>query len=167
MPIPTEEEVLGYFKSLSNWGRWGDDDQLGTPNLITPEKTKRGLATVQEGVTVSLSRTVLWDAALDVPNPPVHYMVESGEGWASGDKVSARPNAAAIDYIGMVFHGYAVTHVDSLAHFFWEGKTYSNMGATVCSVRPTWSPLAWAPPSAQWRPPRTGLSPAACWWTYQ
>ena len=143
MPIPTEEEVLGYFKSLSNWGRWGDDDQLGTPNLITPEKTKRGLATVQEGVTVSLSRTVLWDAALDVPNPPVHYMVESGEGWASGDKVSARPNAAAIDYIGMVFHGYAVTHVDSLAHFFWEGKTYNgnpahlvstSMGATVCSV---------------------------------
>ena len=143
MPIPTEEEVLGYFKSLSNWGRWGDDDQLGTPNLITPEKTKRGLATVQEGVSVSLSRTVLWDAAPDVPNPPVHYMVESGEGWASGDKVSARPTAAATDYIGMVFHGYAVTHVDSLAHFFWEGKTYNgnpahlgstSMGATVCSV---------------------------------
>ena len=57
--IPTEEEVLGYFKSLSNWGRWGEDDQLGTPNLITPEKTKRAIATVQEGVTVSLSRTIL------------------------------------------------------------------------------------------------------------
>ena len=143
MPIPTEQEVLGYFKSLSNWGRWGDDDQLGTPNLITPEKTKKAISTVQEGVTVSLSRTVLWDPAPDVPNPPVHYMVESGEGWASGQKVSARPNAAATDYIGMIFHGYAVTHVDSLAHFFWDGKTYNgnpahlvstSMGATVCSV---------------------------------
>ena len=67
----------------------------------------------------------------------------SGEGWASGQKVSARPNAAATDYIGMIFHGYAVTHVDSLAHFFWDGKTYNgnpahlvstSMGATVCSV---------------------------------
>ena len=143
MPIPTEQEVLAYFQSLSNWGRWGDDDQLGTPNLITPEKTKKAIATVQEGVTVSLSRTVLWDPAPDVPNPPVHYMVESGEGWASGQKVSARPNAAATDYIGMIFHGYAVTHVDSLAHFFWDGKTYNgnpahlvstSMGATVCSV---------------------------------
>ena len=143
MPIPTEQEVLEYFKSLSNWGRWGDDDQLGTPNLITPEKTKKAIATVQEGVTVSLSRTVLWDPAPDVPNPPVHYMVESGEGWASGQKVSASPNAAATDYIGMIFHGYAVTHVDSLAHFFWDGKTYNgnpahlvstSMGATVCSV---------------------------------
>ena len=48
MSIPTEQEVLEYFKSLSNWGRWGDDDQLGTPNLITPEKTKKAIATVQE-----------------------------------------------------------------------------------------------------------------------
>ena len=33
---PTQDEVLGYFDSLSNWGRWGDDDLLGTLNLITP-----------------------------------------------------------------------------------------------------------------------------------
>ncbi len=132
--IPTEEEVLGYFHQLSNWGRWGPDDELGTPNLITPEKTKRALATVREGVTVSLSREVLWEAAPDVPNPPVHFMVESGEGWASGDKVTSRPNAAATDYIGMIFHGYAVTHVDSLAHFFWEGKTYNGKPAHMVST---------------------------------
>ena len=141
--IPTEEEVLGYFKSLSNWGRWGDDDQLGTPNLITPEKTRRAVATVQEGTTVTLSRTVNFEATLDAPNPPVHFMVESGEGWASGDKVTTRATAAASDYFGMIFHGYTITHVDSLAHFFWEGQTYNgnpahlvatNQGATVCSV---------------------------------
>ena len=141
--IPSEDEVLGYFDKLSNWGRWGPDDELGTPNLITPEVTKRALATVREGVTVSLAREIMWEGALDVPSPPVHYMLESGEGWASGEKVSARPNQAAIDYIGMVFHGVAVTHVDSLAHFFWNGKTYNgkpahlvstSLGATVCSV---------------------------------
>jgi kynurenine formamidase len=141
--IPSEAEVLGYFDKLSNWGRWGDDDELGTPNFITPDKTKRALATVQEGVSVSLSRDISWQPAVDVPSPPVHYMLESGEGWASGEKVSSRANAAAIDYIGMVFHGVAVTHVDSLAHFFWQGKTYNgkpahlvstSLGATVCSV---------------------------------
>jgi len=141
--IPSEDEVLAYFDTLSNWGRWGPDDELGTPNLITPEVTKRALATVQEGVTVSLAREIMWEGALDVPSPPVHYMLESGEGWASGEKVSARANQAAIDYIGMVFHGVAVTHVDSLAHFFWKGKTYNgkpahlvstSLGATVCSV---------------------------------
>ena len=70
-------------------------------------------------------------------------MVESGEGWASGDKVTTRATAAASDYFGMIFHGYTITHVDSLAHFFWEGQTYNgnpahlvatNQGATVCSV---------------------------------
>lgn len=142
-PIPNEDEVLGYFDKLSNWGRWGPEDELGTPNLITPEKTLRALATVQEGVSVSLARDIVWEGAADVPSPPVHFMLESGEGWASGEKVSSRANAAAIDYIGMVFHGVAVTHVDSLAHFFWQGKTYNgkpahlvstSLGATVCSV---------------------------------
>jgi kynurenine formamidase len=142
-PIPTEDEVLGYFDKLSNWGRWGADDELGTPNLITAEKTRRAVSLVREGVTVSLAREIRWETAIDVPSPPVHYMIESGEGWASGEKVSARANAAAIDYIGMVFHGVSVTHVDSLAHFFWQGKTYNgkpahlvstSLGATVCSV---------------------------------
>ncbi len=32
--IPSEDEVLSYFDKFSNWGRWGDDDQLGAPNLI-------------------------------------------------------------------------------------------------------------------------------------
>ena len=141
--IPAEEEVLGYFKSLSNWGRWGNDDQLGAPNLITADKTKRAVATVQEGTTITLSRTVNFEATPDAPNPPVHFMVESGEGWASGDKVTTRATAAASDYFGMIFHGYTITHVDSLAHFFWEGQTYNgnpahlvatNQGATVCSV---------------------------------
>ena len=27
--IPKEPEVLGWMESLSNWGRWGEDDQLG------------------------------------------------------------------------------------------------------------------------------------------
>jgi kynurenine formamidase len=70
-------------------------------------------------------------------------MVESGEGWASGDKVTDRATAAASDFFGMIFHGYTITHVDSLAHFFWEGKTFNgkpahmvstSMGATIGSV---------------------------------
>ena len=35
---PSEAEVIGYLKTLSNWGRWGTDDELGTLNLITPAK---------------------------------------------------------------------------------------------------------------------------------
>ena len=141
--IPGEEEVLGYFKKFSNWGRWGAEDQLGAPNLITPAVTKRAIGLVEDGLRISMSRTISFEPSADAPAPPVHFMVESGEGWASGDKVSSRAFPAATDYFGMIFHGYTVTHVDSLSHFFWEGKTYNgfpahlvstSMGATFGSV---------------------------------
>ena len=54
--IPTEEEVLGYMTSLSNWGRWGADDELGTLNLITPEKRAQAAGLVALADTDYLTR---------------------------------------------------------------------------------------------------------------
>ena len=120
--IPSESEVMGYFESLCNWGRWGDSDQLGTLNLLSPDKTRRAISLVSEGITVSCARTVIFESAPDVLTPPLHFMIESGEGWATGDKVTTRTSQASVDFFGMVFHGYSITHMDSLAHFFWKGK---------------------------------------------
>ena len=140
---PNEKEVLSYFQKFSNWGRWGEDDQKGTLNFLTSEKILDSIALIKEGVTVSCARPLTFDPSPDAVGPAVHYMVESGEGWASGDKVTSRASQAATDYIGMVFHGYTVTHIDSLAHFFWEGRMYNgrpshlvstNLGATAESV---------------------------------
>ena len=142
---PTQEEVLDMFSSLSNWGRWGSDDQHGTLNLITPEKTVQAAQLVREGATVTCARTIGYDAEPDLPNPPLHYMVESGDGWFGGNKLSSIPVAVAVDFIGLVFHGHAITHIDSLGHFFWDGKMYNgqpahlvstNLGATSGSIEP-------------------------------
>ncbi len=129
--VPTEEEVLGYFDSLSNWGRWGDDDQLGTLNLLDREKVKQAVALVDEGVTVSCARTVSFDPAPDIASPPLHFMVRSGEGFAAGG--SGRAQVAA-DFFGMIFHGHSITHVDSLAHFFWQGKMYNGRPASLVTT---------------------------------
>ena len=140
---PNEKEVLSYFDKLSNWGRWGEEDQKGTLNFLTPKKTLESVRLIEEGFTVSCARPLIFEPSPDAVAPAVHYMVESGEGWSSGDKVTSRLSQAATDYIGMVFHGYTVTHIDSLAHFFWEGKMYNgrpahlvstNLGATAESV---------------------------------
>lgn len=140
---PSEKEVLEYFKSLSNWGRWGKDDELGTLNFLSPEKTKYASSLVKDGVTVSCARPVVFEGGPDVVAPPVHFMVESGEGWSSGDKLSSRTVQGATDYFGMIFHGFTITHVDTPAHFFWNGKMYNgrsshlistSLGATVESV---------------------------------
>jgi hypothetical protein len=52
--LVTLETLKRWEKELSNWGRWGKDDQRGLLNLITPEKTKSALALVKEAKTVTL-----------------------------------------------------------------------------------------------------------------
>ena len=48
--IATDEDFFRALKELSNWGRWGKDDQLGPSNLITPAKRKQALSLVKEGI---------------------------------------------------------------------------------------------------------------------
>ena len=128
--IPTESEVLEYFTTLSNWGRWGENDQLGTLNLITPQKRVQAARLVQQGIAVGCSRPVTRDMDSDVANPPpVHFMVESGEGWVTPAGPSRGPRQIASDFFGMVFHGITVTHIDALSHIFWDGKMYNGRPA--------------------------------------
>ena len=133
--IPSEAEVLEYFNSLSNWGRWGDEDQKGTLNFLTRDITKRALSLVESGETVSCARPLVFEPTIDATGPAVHYMVESGEGWASGDKVTSRVTQAATDYIGMVFHGQTITHIDALSHYSWQAKLYNGRPASLITSK--------------------------------
>ena len=49
MPRTNQDDVLKMMQTLSNWGRWGKDDQLGALNLITPQKSKEAAALVKGG----------------------------------------------------------------------------------------------------------------------
>src|ERR1035438_7342744 len=62
------------MKELSNWGRWGKDDQLGAANLITAAKRKQARNEVKEGFTVSLSHNYLTERSADNTNPFEHRM---------------------------------------------------------------------------------------------
>ena len=66
--MATEEDFRRAMKDLSNWGRWGADDELGAANLITPAKRKQAAALVKEGVAVSLAHDVMQEKAADAPN---------------------------------------------------------------------------------------------------
>jgi kynurenine formamidase len=139
--LPAEDEVLSWFESLSNWGRWGSDDQLGTLNLVTLEKRRQAVALVREGITVSCA----WDIdGSPRPDPvavaPQRFMIGTGQGLSDparvvppGTSVEDRA-AAAMEYIGLVFHGFTVTHVDGLSHMFWDGKMYNDQPAEKVSA---------------------------------
>ena len=139
--VPTEAEVLRWFDTLSNWGRWGPDDELGTLNLITPAKRLEAVRLVRKGIAVSCARPIEKGVATDVPHPPLHFMMSTGETWVG--KHSREPAQMALDFMGLVFHGFTVTHLDCLCHFFWKGKMYNgrradvvtaSSGASVCSA---------------------------------
>src|SRR5260370_26547850 len=73
----------------------------------------------------------------------MRFMVDSGEGRDTVSPERALQRRGAAEFIGMVFHGYTITHVDAPSHYFWEGQLYngrscntvtSREGATVNSV---------------------------------
>ena len=57
-PGLTVEQVDRWMSELSNWGRWGKDDQRGTLNLTTPAVRKEALKLARDGVSVSLAHTI-------------------------------------------------------------------------------------------------------------
>jgi kynurenine formamidase len=130
---PSEEEVLSYFDALSNWGRWGDDDQLGTLNLVSPEKRIAAAELVRSGTTVSLAWDIGGSPPADQPWPPQRFMLATGQGLSDADRVVAPGRAGrssgAAEHIGLVYHGHTVTHIDGLSHIFWDGKMYNGKPA--------------------------------------
>ena len=123
---PTEDEVVGYLASMSNWGRWGEDDQLGTLNLVTAEKVRAATALVTEGRSVSLARVVEFAPKPDRHEagvPPIHFM------QASGDGAPAEGAGGAHDWAGLPLHGHYLTHLDAHSHLFYERRTYNGIDA--------------------------------------
>ena len=135
MAIPTETQVLEWFESLSNWGRWGGDDQLGCLNLITPEKRKRAAVLVQEGVPVSCARPITTEMAPDISFQVQRYMVDSGEGRDTDTPERKVTRRGAAEFVGMVFHGQTITHIDALSHYSWDGTLYNGKPASMITSR--------------------------------
>jgi kynurenine formamidase len=132
---PTEAEARTYLRSLSNWGRWGADDELGTLNLITPAARLAATALVRDGVSVTCARPIVTDIQADTTFQPLRFMVDSGEGrdTASPERLLRRRGAS--EFIGMVFHGYTVTHVDAPSHYFWDGQMYNGRSCNLVTAR--------------------------------
>lgn len=113
-PAPTREEIVTILTERRNWGRWGDDDQLGTINLITPDKRVRAAALVRSGRSVSLSRPFPTTPGPGNPHPAQHYM-----------KVKVRQeDGVVVDYFGINYHGHSATHLDALCHVWLDGVVW-------------------------------------------
>lgn len=123
MTAPTESEALTWFAQLSNWGRWGPDDELGTLNLITPEVRKRAVQTVTEGISISCARDVVTG---------VHGL--ESEVTATAAMAGSRLGFAVEKITTLTPHGHLMTHLDALSHIFWDGQMYNGRSADVLAA---------------------------------
>jgi len=139
MPLPDWFHEVA--RRISNRGRWGADDEIGTINLITPEATRRGAACVKRGVSFSLALPLHHDGVQTgrIPNRvnPIHTMIGINTPFTGDrDKVCLSDD--------MVVMGLqAATHWDGLAHASYENRIYNGFaaatvtaeaGATKCGV---------------------------------
>lgn len=113
VPAMTTADVDALRRRLSNWGRWGPDDQLGALNHIRPEHRAAAAAGVRTGRTVSCARPLATTAAPENPSPAQHHML------------GTHTEGGGADWIGVASHGYATSHLDALCHIFWDGKIYN------------------------------------------
>ncbi|MFQ5880552.1 MAG: cyclase family protein [Dehalococcoidia bacterium] len=110
-------------QKLSNWGKWGPDDEIGTMNFITPQKIIAAARLVRKGKVFSLA------VPLDSNGPqrpggqrfnPIHWMLRDGGDVAIGIS-SGTDDAVALPL-------QCATQWDSLAHVFFEGKMWNDRG---------------------------------------
>src|SRR5260370_25887440 len=106
--IVTEAQYERWKKDLSNWGRWGREDEIGALHLITPAKRKQAAGLVKEGFSVSMASDADTVKAVDNPNPYELKMLTIGS-----------------DQIAVNYHGIAHTHLDSLAHINDNGEFFN------------------------------------------
>src|SRR5579885_1034292 len=132
----TTEQIAQLLETVSNWGRWGKDDQRGALNFITDHKRAAAARLVQSGQTVSLSVPLATRPSRDNPRPVTHLMIRSG--------IVGHPlgSSGAADYFAIEPHGLATTHLDALCHHLWRGPMYNGIdlseidfqGAHKCAI---------------------------------
>jgi kynurenine formamidase len=121
----TRQDFDQLMTELSNWGRWGKDDQMGAVNLITPVKRKRSLTLAKEGFSVSMARTAEMEPAIDNSHPIVRQMTRLGGASSAPSDIGG-----ASDTFFIAYHGFVHTHMDAFCHRTYKGEMYNGIPAS-------------------------------------
>jgi kynurenine formamidase len=99
---------------FKTWGRWGNDDNKGTSNLITSQKVLSAIKLVKSGTVISLAANEPQEVAADVGANGVFHRTTNG--------ITA---GGTTDTYAVSYHGLTVSHIDSWCHFFENGQMYN------------------------------------------
>ena len=120
----TLQEFDEIFQAVKNWGRWGDDDELGTLNYITSGTVRAAAGLVRSGRRATMAIPMNTAAGPDNPSPVIYHVVQGHDIDIGSSGVTF-----ATDFVGQAFHGDCHTHMDALCHIAYQGLVYNGRPA--------------------------------------
>jgi kynurenine formamidase len=123
--VVTAQEFSDLVSELSNWSRWGPEDQCGALHFLSAERIAAATGLVRDGVTVSLSLPLNTTPAINNPVPADHYMTAPTDLEGREEPVEFMK-----DYVGLDYHNDGHTHIDALCHVAYRGRLYNGRSDT-------------------------------------
>jgi kynurenine formamidase len=140
------EEWRKLAAKCRNWGRWGDDDQLGTLNFITPERLAGAASLARRGKAFSLAIPLNADAPMGahgIRRAPIHLMSMDGGDHDAASRVAgwggyAERETESLSSMGpfrfnddwIIMCLQTSTQWDALCHAYYEGEMYNGVPAS-------------------------------------
>ena len=114
----------------SNWGRWGDDDQRGALNLVTPEAVLDAARACRTGKVYSLALPIQREGVpiFDYRGAPQRLTLTSSSDTDMYTAYGAAPGVGSNEDV-LVLASHSITHMDALSHVFADGKMYNGYPA--------------------------------------
>jgi kynurenine formamidase len=112
--------------STTNWGRWGDEDERGAANLLTPETVLASLSACRTGKVYQLGLPI---QRAGVPNveyrgiPQRLTLVNQGD-EKMYESYGGQPGVGTNEDV-LVMASHTVTHMDALCHIYRDGAIYN------------------------------------------
>ena len=109
-----------------NWGKWGEDDEIGALNYLDSAQIKRGLAAVQKGEKFMLQLPMIHGVGPVFPGrvPVMHFMSQD-EGLYSAEKSAPLDGGMTYSDDAIFMYLQGTTHVDALGHAWYGNEVYN------------------------------------------
>jgi kynurenine formamidase len=140
--------VARAMTETTNWGRWGDDDERGALNLITPDEVLRAAQACRTGTVYSLSLPIQQSGVpiFDYRGAPKRLTLTSSTDDAMFSSYGAAPGVGANEDV-LVIPSHCTTHMDALGHVFADDTIYNGhpnafsslSGSPKCGIEATGS----------------------------
>src|SRR5689334_15857884 len=112
----------------SNWGRWGDDDQRGALNLLTPDVIKAATASIKHGKVYSLGIPIQSHGVplMDYRGTPMRLTLQDSTDDGIYEMYGCHQGTGAHEDV-LVMASHTTSHMDALVHVYGDYKHYNGV----------------------------------------